>query len=177
MGTTYDLLVNGSLVDSATGSSTPFGASAPFKVSGSDFVGTIGNLIGFKYALTDDEIREALFVMGAGGSSGYLDVPDSPGSFIDEAGNLITSYTNSSSISACSANLDDIVADLCERAGLDATEYDVTELTDTLAGFKCATESTAQAFMMPLGEAFFFDPGEWDKKLRFIKRGGASAKA
>jgi len=113
-------------------------------------------------------------VYAAPDSSWYV-VPDAPNTYADQDGNVITDYVLGTQISACSAVLSDIVADLCERAGIDSTEYDVTELTDTLAGFKCATESTAQAFMMPLGEAFFFDPAEWDKKLRFIKRGGASA--
>jgi hypothetical protein len=66
------------------------------------------------------------------------------------------------------------VDDLCFRSGVDvATEVDTSQLTDFVAGFKCATESGADGFIEALTMSHFFDRGEWDKKLRFPKRGGA----
>lgn len=109
-----------------------------------------------------------------GPNSQWYVVPDGDGLYADENGNLITDYAESEELSECHAILSDIVADLCERAGIESTEYDVSELTDTVTGYKCATEASAQAFIEPLCAAFFFDRGEWDKKIRFIKRGGSS---
>lgn len=65
-----------------------------------------------------------------------------------------------------------IVADLCERAGLDADDYDVSNLADLVMGYKVATEAGADAMIAPLMPAYFFDAAEYDGKLRFKKRGG-----
>lgn len=106
--------------------------------------------------------------------AGWQDVPDAPGVYVDQEGQVIEGTVAGTEISSCTAILRDIVEDLCDRAGIDvATEVDASELTDVVAGFKCATESGADGFIEALTQAFFFDRGEWDKKLRFIKRGGA----
>lgn len=104
----------------------------------------------------------------------WYTVPDGDNLYADENGVLVDDYADTSQASSCVATLSDIVADLCDRAGIDATEYDVSGLTDSVKGYRCATESSATGFIEPLAAAFFFDRGEWDKKLRFIKRGGAS---
>lgn len=101
-------------------------------------------------------------------------IPDAPGAYVDEDGLVNTDYVVGTSLSSCDAILGDIVADLCRQAGLLDTEFDVSELTDFVAGYRCATQSSALAFIEPLMQAFFFDRGEWDKKVRFIKRGGAA---
>jgi len=71
-------------------------------------------------------------------------------------------------------SLASIVADLCERSGLTADQYDVSQLTDLVDGYVVATIGGADSFIAPLSQAYFFDPAEWDAKLRFIKRGGAA---
>lgn len=68
--------------------------------------------------------------------------------------------------------LSSIVTDLCERAGLSASDYDVSNLTDLVLGYKVATEAGADAMIAPLMPAYFFDAAEYDGKLRFKKRGG-----
>jgi hypothetical protein len=114
-------------------------------------------------------------VLGIGPSSDWYVVPDGENVYADEDGNLITTFVSGQQVSACTAYLDDIVAALCDRAGIDPTEYDVTDLAGIeVKGYGCATESSAQGFIEPLTNAFFFDKGEWDKKIRFILRGGAS---
>lgn len=74
-----------------------------------------------------------------------------------------------------STTLSTIVANLCGRAGLVASEYDVAQLTDIVPGYRVATEGGADSLISPLMGAFFFDAGEWDGKLRFIKRGDSVA--
>lgn len=67
-----------------------------------------------------------------------------------------------------------IVADLCQRSGLVPSQYDVSQLTDLVDGYVVATVGGANSFISPLSQAYFFDPSEWDAKLRFIKRGGSA---
>lgn len=68
--------------------------------------------------------------------------------------------------------LGSVVAALCERTGVTVGQVDVSQLTDLLDGYAVATIGGADSFITPLSQAYFFDPGEWDAKLRFIKRGG-----
>lgn len=70
--------------------------------------------------------------------------------------------------------LDTIVADLCERAGLDASEYDVSELVDSVRGFVVSRQSTVRASIEILARSFFFDGVESDYQIKFRKRGGTS---
>lgn len=183
-GTLLELLFDVEVVSTGLTSGGSFGGgSAAFTAGGGNFfpssyglVGSVGEAVGFTRALTDEEIRTASFRMGLI-PSGYIAVPDVPGAYVDEEGNLVTAMVASESISDCTETLGDIVTDLCEQAGLEPDEYDVSELTDPVKGYPCATESSAQGFIEPLTQAFFFDRGEWDKKVRFIKRGGASVAA
>jgi len=68
-----------------------------------------------------------------------------------------------------------IVAGLCERDGLTSDEYDVSDLTDLVRGFRVANEGAAVSSIAALMPAYFFDVGEWDGKVRFVKRGGNSS--
>lgn len=68
--------------------------------------------------------------------------------------------------------LGQIVAEVCIRCGLYGSDIDVSQLTDLVGGFKVAVETTGESIIASLMPAFFFDCGEWDDKLRFIKRGG-----
>lgn len=66
-----------------------------------------------------------------------------------------------------------IVADLCERAGLDSPDYDVSTLeNDTVAGYSISRPEAVRAALDPLQKAYFFDVIESDFKLKFPKRGG-----
>lgn len=68
--------------------------------------------------------------------------------------------------------LADIVADLLRRSGLEAEHIDTTKLWVPVEGYRVATEGGADTMLEPLQAAYFFDPSQWDKKLRFIPRGG-----
>jgi hypothetical protein len=74
-----------------------------------------------------------------------------------------------------SAILGDIVADLSNRAGLDASQYDTSALTDEVPGYLVTSRTDVRADIMPLMTAYFFDCVESSGQAVFVKRGGASA--
>lgn len=67
--------------------------------------------------------------------------------------------------------LADVVADLLKRSGVPATALDAGDLYERVDGYKVATPGGADAMIQPLRQAFFFDSAEYDRKLRFVKRG------
>lgn len=73
-----------------------------------------------------------------------------------------------------SVSLSTIVANVCEQRGIVADEREVSQLTDLVTGFVVGRETDAASIIQSLAPAYFFDPGEWDGKLRFIKRGGTA---
>lgn len=71
--------------------------------------------------------------------------------------------------------LAEVVADLLRRSNFKDEHTDVSRLYDKIVdGYRVANEAGADANIVPLMQAWFFDPGEWDKRLRFIPRGGAA---
>ncbi|HEY8354433.1 MAG TPA: phage tail protein [Methylophilaceae bacterium] len=68
--------------------------------------------------------------------------------------------------------LADVVADLLRRSGVKPEHIDTSELWVPIEGYRIANEGGADSNIAPLQAAWFFDPGEWDKKLRFVMRGG-----
>jgi hypothetical protein len=72
--------------------------------------------------------------------------------------------------------LSTVVSDLCTRSGLSTSQIDVTQLASTtVPGFVQTNQTTARSCIEPLQKAFFFDAIESDNKLKFVKRGGATA--
>lgn len=67
-----------------------------------------------------------------------------------------------------------IVAEACRRSNLSASDFDVSGIPDLVDGFKVATESTGGAIIEPLTRGYFFDVGEWDGVIHFVRRGGAA---
>lgn len=100
-------------------------------------------------------------------------IPDAPGWYIDPDGNVVgPDYTF---IETCENTLDEIVGGLCEREGLDPSEYDVTDLAAIdVPGFRVANEGDAASAIQATAPYGMFDSGEWDGKVRFIRRGGTS---
>lgn len=66
-----------------------------------------------------------------------------------------------------------IAQDLCLKAGLDAGRLDVSELTETVPGYRIASLMTARQAIQPLQSYSFFDVIESDCLLRFPVRGSA----
>src|SRR5262249_43656580 len=89
----------------------------------------------------------------------------------------------------------DVVTDICERAGLAASQIDVSLLTNsninnsqqastggtygavTVQGFLCQRPTPAASLLKTLMQAYFFDACESSGKMRFIPRGMAPALA
>ncbi|ARK56314.1 hypothetical protein BOC36_24915 [Burkholderia pseudomallei] len=71
--------------------------------------------------------------------------------------------------------LDEIVADLCNRAGMSSGEYDVSQLTDTVTGFGITNHSTTRNNLTPLMGTYFFDACDTDGLIKFVKRGAQPA--
>lgn len=68
--------------------------------------------------------------------------------------------------------LADVVADLLRRSDVPQENIDVSELWVPIEGYRIANEGGADSNIIPLQAGWFFDPGEWDKKLHFVMRGG-----
>lgn len=77
--------------------------------------------------------------------------------------------------SSGSLTLGDIVADVCNRCGLEDADIDVTELTDEVHGYILNQQMTGRAAIEPLALAYHFDGVESDYLLKFPKRGRSSA--
>lgn len=72
-----------------------------------------------------------------------------------------------------SAVLSDIVSDIHDRCGIDSSMYDVSELTNEVAGFMLAGEYTGADAINSPKLVYFYDKSEHDKALYYPKRGAA----
>lgn len=67
----------------------------------------------------------------------------------------------------------DIVADLCEEAGLQPSDFDTSDIDAlTVTGYIRTRTTPARAAIDPLRQGFFFDGLESDGKIKFVRRGG-----
>ncbi|KGQ19940.1 putative phage tail protein [Lysobacter dokdonensis DS-58] len=176
---TFKFYVNGSLIDTETGQPNPSFANTsmhlivggarsgvPSYATDHQFLGCIADLKGYSRALTLAEIQ-AKFLAS---DDRYYEIPDIPGTYVDANGNYV--YFGADALEREVVTVGDIVADICLRAGLTADQFDVSELTDEIDGYRIATEGGGDAFLNPLLAYAFADCAEWDGKLRFVKRGG-----
>lgn len=67
-----------------------------------------------------------------------------------------------------------IITDICERAGLDTSEIDVSALSDDVVGYQVPRQMPARSALDVLVAAYALDVSEVDWKIVFKKRGGAS---
>jgi len=70
-----------------------------------------------------------------------------------------------------------IVADLCQRAGLTANNYDVSRLKGQVQGFVLTSQQSARSAIEQLMDGFFFDAVESGNVLKFIARGAGIAES
>lgn len=108
----------------------------------------------------------------AGTSDINLSIPDSPDYGVDPQGTVTGPL--GSGWSECQTVLSVIVADICDRVGIDASQIDVSALTDSVRGYMIGQQIPAADCIRSLQQGYFFDFPEWDLKLRGVKRGGAS---
>lgn len=70
--------------------------------------------------------------------------------------------------------LNEVVADLCSRAGLGPSQYDVTQLASIVVdGYVIESQITVRAALETLMPVYFFDGVESDGVLKFVLRGAA----
>ena len=70
-----------------------------------------------------------------------------------------------------------ILLDICERAGLSASDVDVTRIYEQVDGFVVSGPQTFRTTIETLQSAYFFDVVESDNVLKFVPRGGAPVMA
>lgn len=71
--------------------------------------------------------------------------------------------------------LDYVVKTLCNRAGLDDSKIDVTELVnDEVKGFATTNAYPCSSSLNALSEIFHFSPSNQNGRIKFVKRGGNS---
>ena len=70
--------------------------------------------------------------------------------------------------------LSEIVRDLCLRAGLAETEFDVSALDDEVVGYVVTERKAIRDMIGVLQAAYFFDAVETDGVLVFVKRGAGT---
>lgn len=123
-------------------------------------------------ALTPGVTSDILVVANMGGNTS-ASIPDATGWYTDSQGN-ITGGSYSTITPCTTTTIGEIVGDVCELSGISISEYDVSDLTDVLPGYVVARETDGLSIIESLRPIGMFDPAEWDKKQRFIKRGGNS---
>lgn len=113
----------------------------------------------------------------AWGTTGGIILPDSPAFSVDENGNII--YDGVIPVPDSLVPSDPTVQEALEmiavRTGATPDMYDFTALGgETLDGFFVAREAQGDAVTNAIGQAYFFDCGEWDGKIRSVLRGADS---
>jgi hypothetical protein len=77
--------------------------------------------------------------------------------------------------SADQVTLASIIGDICRRCGMEAEEYDVTDLETTMVtGLVLAGAYTGKDAIRAIAPGYFFDAANMDGKLTFVRRGKAS---
>jgi len=100
--------------------------------------------------------------------NGYMIVA---GQNVDENGGHISTFVRTKVYASTGIALSSLVSDIFTRSGLDASEYDTTDLTDIVDGYVVARPISGRAALEPLMPAFFFDVVESDDKLKCVSRG------
>ena len=84
------------------------------------------------------------------------------------------SYFVSKTLSNGTVPLSDVVTDISVDCGLTAGDIDVSQLSDTVYGFKIGTVGTGRSAIEALMPVYQFDAVEVDGKAVFVKRGQSS---
>lgn len=64
-----------------------------------------------------------------------------------------------------------IIADVCELAGLQPSQFDASQCTDNVIGFASTDNSSPRDILTPLLAAYFIDASDSDGMIKFIRRG------
>ncbi|OJA81056.1 phage tail protein [Burkholderia ubonensis] len=66
-----------------------------------------------------------------------------------------------------------VVSAECQYAGLQTSQFDMTQLTDVLVGYGVTGSSSPRDALEPLMSTYFFDACDTGGPLKFVRRGGA----
>lgn len=175
-GTTVYRYIDGNLINSS-----PFAPIGTFdnrvSIGDSDYndsycwKGTQRNAAVFNKHLTAQQV--ALHAaLGIGGVDG-MPIPDAPGWYVNADGTVYTDGTYTV-IDRVPVVVGSVVAHLLWRAGLSSDQYDVSQLTDVMDGYRIASEGGIDSYLSPLMIGYFFDVADWDGVVHCVKRGGNS---
>lgn len=89
------------------------------------------------------------------------------------SGASVYGFKRSSTLTPDGIPLEDVIAELCDRAGLEAADVDVTAISDTVDGFVIGQTMTARAALEALRGAYHFDCVDGEK-VKFVPRGSAA---
>lgn len=148
------------------------GSFAPYGFSrGAAQDGQVAARRAWLYTVPDDflyPIPDGALGLGATVEALGTPIPDAPGYYIDPETGTITGPSGTQ-IDPCQPSLGEIVASQCDKRGV--TSRDVSELTDTVGGYRIAKPSSPLANIQGLQPAYLFGASEFDGKLHFPKRG------
>jgi hypothetical protein len=71
--------------------------------------------------------------------------------------------------------VEDIINDVCSRAGLSSSQYTATNCTDQLVGYLVGDNSSGRDALAPLLQVYFTDVSDTDGQLKFVRRGANPA--
>lgn len=100
-------------------------------------------------------------------------IPDAPGWYVEPDGSLCG--PTGAPLAPGKIVLGEFVAKIFKRWGLSTSQYDVSQLTDLIDGYRYTLDGTgADAILAPTMQGYFYDIADWDGKLHCVKRGGPS---
>jgi hypothetical protein len=122
------------------------------------------------------EVEAARLYTGPTNVGNLLEYPNHPEFLIytDSGTSTIYKLPLFNRIDPESVLLSDIVTDICERADLDASDINVSELTDEVKGYIVPRQMSGRAAIEVLQQGFYFDAVESDDKIKFVKRGSST---
>ncbi len=173
----FKFYINGILVDEIDSDGPNWGGDY-LAVGGYDFpesygfIGYVSDLAVWDRAFSDEEVLRKYWAVGD-----YIPLPDVSGAYVSKDGEIVNVCIPS--ITPGMVALSDIVADVCGRVGVDASQLDVSTLASTqVRGFPIARQTSAAEAVRALQQVYFFDMPEWGNsgetgtKLRAVLRGG-----
>lgn len=151
-----------------------------FEVPGDGYLYYLGSDLKWRRIAVDTGTPDASFLTSAYASSPVTHTATHPvgmpaiyNQFASGSTITIKVVEPSGRVAGIPVGLDAVVAAICERAGITASEYDVSDLVgETVRGYALSRQGAARAWLEPLQRAKFFDYVESDGKLKFILRGG-----
>lgn len=111
------------------------------------------------------------------GATGGIPLPDAPVFSVDDEGNLIYDGSGAvpDSLIPYEPTIKDCLDKIARRTGATPDMWDFTALSSEVTkGFFVAREAQGDGVSLAIGQAYLFDFGEWDGKIRAVPRGANS---